>query len=70
MMLINKRDEIFFIDRNNSVFEVENLTFLKYNNLNEHLEDTLLDGVYNGLHFFPFQVLIFVIFYFTGNGFG
>ncbi|XP_005182334.2 mRNA-capping enzyme [Musca domestica] len=44
MMLINKRDEIFFIDRNNSVFEVENLTFLKYNNLNEHLEDTLLDG--------------------------
>ncbi|XP_075158681.1 RNA guanylyltransferase and 5'-phosphatase mRNA capping enzyme [Haematobia irritans] len=44
MMLINKRDEIYFIDRNNSCFQVENLTFVKYNNLHEHLEDTLLDG--------------------------
>ncbi|XP_013107961.1 mRNA-capping enzyme [Stomoxys calcitrans] len=44
MMLINKRDEIYFIDRNNSCFQVENITFVKYNNLHEHLEDTLLDG--------------------------
>ncbi|XP_061397952.1 mRNA-capping enzyme [Musca vetustissima] len=44
MMLVKGRDEIYFIDRNNSVFQVENLTFVKYNNLHEHLENTLLDG--------------------------
>ncbi|KAI8128169.1 mRNA-capping enzyme [Lucilia cuprina] len=44
MMLINKRDEIYFFDRNNSCFQVENLTFVKSSNLNEHLEDTLIDG--------------------------
>ncbi|XP_053950889.1 mRNA-capping enzyme isoform X1 [Anastrepha ludens] len=44
MMLINKRDEIYFFDRNNSCFQVENLTFVKAGNLNQHLEDTLLDG--------------------------
>uniref|UniRef100_A0A1A9WAG5 mRNA-capping enzyme n=1 Tax=Glossina brevipalpis TaxID=37001 RepID=A0A1A9WAG5_9MUSC len=44
MMLINKRDEIYFIDRNNSCFQVDNLTFVKSTNLNEHLEDTLVDG--------------------------
>lgn len=48
-MLVNKRDEIYFVDRNNSIFQVENLSFVKYNNLHEHLEDTLLDGVsFNG----------------------
>ncbi|XP_037938314.1 mRNA-capping enzyme-like [Teleopsis dalmanni] len=44
MMLINKRDEIYFFDRNNSCFQVHNLTFLKAGNLLEHLENTLLDG--------------------------
>ncbi|XP_065362989.1 mRNA-capping enzyme [Calliphora vicina] len=44
MMLINKRDEIYFFDRNNSCFQVENLSFVKSSNLNEHLEDTLIDG--------------------------
>uniref|UniRef100_D3TNV7 mRNA-capping enzyme n=1 Tax=Glossina morsitans morsitans TaxID=37546 RepID=D3TNV7_GLOMM len=44
MMLINKRDEIYFIDRNNSCFQVDNLTFVKSEDLNEHLEDTLVDG--------------------------
>ena len=44
-MLINKRDEIYFFDRNNSCFQVENLSFVKSSNLNEHLEDTLIDGV-------------------------
>ncbi|KAM7348245.1 RNA guanylyltransferase and 5'-phosphatase mRNA capping enzyme [Cochliomyia hominivorax] len=44
MMLINKRDEIYFFDRNHSCFQVENLTFVKSSNLNEHLEDTLIDG--------------------------
>ncbi|XP_011182006.2 mRNA-capping enzyme [Zeugodacus cucurbitae] len=44
MMLINKRDEIYFFDRNNTCFQVENLTFVKAGNLSQHLEDTLLDG--------------------------
>ncbi|XP_067640490.1 mRNA-capping enzyme isoform X2 [Eurosta solidaginis] len=44
MMLINKRDEIYFFDRNNSCFKVENLSFVKAGNINEHLENTLLDG--------------------------
>ncbi|XP_030382196.1 mRNA-capping enzyme [Scaptodrosophila lebanonensis] len=44
MMLINKRDEIFFFDRNHSCFQVEGITFVRLNNLNEHLENTLLDG--------------------------
>ncbi|XP_017487302.1 PREDICTED: mRNA-capping enzyme isoform X1 [Rhagoletis zephyria] len=44
MMLINKRDEIYFFDRNNSCFQVENLTFVKAGNLDQHLENTLLDG--------------------------
>lgn len=45
MMLINKRDEIYFFDRNNTCFQVENITFVKAGNLGQHLEDTLLDGV-------------------------
>lgn len=44
MMLINKRDEIFFFDRNNACFQVEGISFVKSSNLNEHLEDTLIDG--------------------------
>ncbi|XP_018798630.1 PREDICTED: mRNA-capping enzyme [Bactrocera latifrons] len=44
MMLINKRDEIYFFDRNNTCFQVENITFVKAGNLGQHLEDTLLDG--------------------------
>ncbi|XP_004536441.1 mRNA-capping enzyme [Ceratitis capitata] len=44
MMLINKRDEIYFFDRNNSCFQVENISFVKAGNLTQHLEDTLIDG--------------------------
>ena len=44
-MLIKKRNEIYFLDRNNSVFEVQNLSFPKARNLKDHLEDTLIDGV-------------------------
>lgn len=44
MMLINKKDEIYFFDRNHSCFEVKDMTFLRAGNLNEHLEDTLVDG--------------------------
>lgn len=75
MMLINKRDEIYFFDRNNSCFQVENLSFVKSSNLNEHLEDTLIDGVSNcdicnvkNIHiFFFFNIFLKLM---SGNGFG
>ncbi|KAM8718795.1 hypothetical protein ACLKA7_001496 [Drosophila subpalustris] len=44
MMLIDGRDEIYFFDRNNSCFQVENVTFVHGKNLHEHLDGTLLDG--------------------------
>lgn len=44
MMLINCKDEIYFFDRDNSCFQVDNLTFPRLKNLNEHITDTLLDG--------------------------
>jgi len=45
MMLIDGRDEVYFFDRNNSCFQVENVTFVLGKNLHEHLDGTLLDGV-------------------------
>ncbi|KAH8308544.1 hypothetical protein KR044_006036 [Drosophila immigrans] len=44
MMLIDGRDEVYFVDRNNSCFHVENVTFVLGKNLHEHLDGTLLDG--------------------------
>ncbi|ALC49284.1 mRNA-cap [Drosophila busckii] len=44
MMLVDGRDEIYFFDRNNSCFQVENMTFVQGKNLHEHLDGTLLDG--------------------------
>ncbi|XP_034490494.1 mRNA-capping enzyme [Drosophila innubila] len=44
MMLIDGRDEVYFFDRNNSCFQVENVTFVHGKNLHEHLDGTLLDG--------------------------
>lgn len=43
MMLVKDKDEIYFFDRDNSCFKVENLTFFK-RDLTEHLHNTLLDG--------------------------
>lgn len=48
MMYIQGENEIYFVDRDNSVFEVEGLKFLFRKNLDHHLKDTLLDGV---MHF-------------------
>lgn len=44
LMYIQDRNEIFFIDRNNSVFRVRNLTFPFRKDLNQHIRETLLDG--------------------------
>ena len=43
MMLIKDQNEIYFFDRDNSCFKVENLKFLR-RDLNEHLQNTLVDG--------------------------
>lgn len=45
MMLILKEGEVYFFDRDNSVFQVEGLRFPLLSNLNEHLINTLIDGV-------------------------
>lgn len=45
MMYIQGENDIYFIDRDNSVFEVEGLKFFHRKNLDHHLKDTLLDGV-------------------------
>lgn len=45
MMLIQKENEVFFFDRDNSVFQVEGLRFPLRSDLNRHLENTLIDGV-------------------------
>lgn len=45
MMFIQAENEVYFIDRDNSVFEVVDLKFFHRKNLDHHLKDTLLDGV-------------------------
>lgn len=45
MMLIVKKDEVYFVDRDNSCFAVSGITFPQYSNLHHHLINTLLDGV-------------------------
>ncbi|GBN11275.1 mRNA-capping enzyme [Araneus ventricosus] len=44
MMLIDREDEIYFIDRDNSVFKVEGLRFPRRKVPEEHIANTLLDG--------------------------
>ncbi|XP_034935674.1 mRNA-capping enzyme-like [Chelonus insularis] len=44
MMLIQANKEVFFIDRNNSVFEVSGLSFPHCKDVSRTLKDTLLDG--------------------------
>lgn len=44
MMLIENKNKIYFIDRDNSVFKVEDLTFPRRKEPDTHLTETLLDG--------------------------
>ncbi|XP_034938933.1 mRNA-capping enzyme-like [Chelonus insularis] len=44
MMLIQADNEVFFIDRDNSVFQVSGLVFPHPRDLSRNLKDTLLDG--------------------------
>ena len=45
MMLILQEGEVYFFDRDNSCFQVERLRFVHRKNLQQHLTNTLLDGV-------------------------
>uniref|UniRef100_A0A8C2DQK1 RNA guanylyltransferase and 5'-phosphatase n=1 Tax=Cyprinus carpio TaxID=7962 RepID=A0A8C2DQK1_CYPCA len=45
MMLIDAKDEVHMIDRDNSVFHIANLEFPFRKDLRTHLSNTLLDGV-------------------------
>lgn len=45
MMLINGRNEVFMVDRDNSVFHIDNLEFPFRKDPSIHLANTLLDGV-------------------------
>ncbi|XP_030637986.1 mRNA-capping enzyme isoform X2 [Chanos chanos] len=44
MMLIDGKNEVYMIDRDNSVFHIANLEFPFRKDLREHLSNTLLDG--------------------------
>lgn len=44
-MLILQENEIYFIDRDNCVFQVSGLKFPHRKDLKRHLVNTLLDGV-------------------------
>lgn len=44
MMLIDGKDEIYFADRDNCLYQVKGLTFLHRKDKAKHLSDTLVDG--------------------------
>ena len=45
-MLIDGADEVYFIDRDNCVYQVSSLTFLHRKDKNRHISDTLLGNHY------------------------
>lgn len=63
MMFIQGENEVYFIDRDNSVFEVEGLKFLHRKNLDHHLKDTLLDGVIIFTNHINIPKIIYLFFY-------
>ena len=44
MMLIHKRQEMYFFDRDNCCFKIDGLTFPHVKDLTKHISNTLLDG--------------------------
>lgn len=53
-MLINGKNEVFMVDRDNSVFHIANLEFPFRKDPRIHLSNTLLDGV----SLFPVQTFL------------
>ena len=45
MMYIRKEDEVYMVDRDNAVFLIPKVKFFNRHNLEQHLKDTLVDGV-------------------------
>jgi len=73
MMLVDGENEVYFLDRDNCVFQVSGLTFLHRKNQHRHIQDTVLDGemvidVVNGEKFPRF--LIYDIIRYEGNEVG
>jgi mRNA-capping enzyme len=56
MMLIDGHNQVFFIDRDNCVYQVSNITFLHRKMPNKHLSETLLDGVNDEWRFRCFRL--------------
>ena len=44
MMLIDGKDEVYFLDRDNCIYKISGLTFLHRKDRDRHIADTLLDG--------------------------
>ena len=44
-MYIRKEDEVYMVDRDNAVFLIPKVKFFLRQNLEQHLKDTLVDGV-------------------------
>nr|CAB3265660.1 mRNA-capping enzyme-like [Phallusia mammillata] len=44
LMLINGKDQVYMLDRDNAVFKISNLEFPKRKNLNDAVTETLVDG--------------------------
>jgi len=73
MMLVDGENEVYFLDRDNCVFQVTGLTFLHRKNQHRHIQDTVLDGemvidTVNGEKFPRF--LIYDIIRYEGNEVG
>jgi mRNA-capping enzyme len=45
MMLIVRKGEVYLFDRDNTVFAASQFTFLRRKQPNEHIQNTLVDGV-------------------------
>ena len=44
-MLIEGKDQVYCVDRDNTVFHIPNLVFPKRKDLTSHISGTLIDGV-------------------------
>lgn len=73
MMFINGKDEVYFIDRDNSVFKVDKLEFFWRGAADQHLTNTLLDGEMvidkDGHKMYP-RYLVYDIVYLQGDHIG
>lgn len=58
-MLIDGKNEVYMIDRDNSIFHVSNLEFPFRKDLRTHLANTLLDGVRSVLHKYQCYLILF-----------